>query len=160
LPPAPDTLSTGAVLARLCDGLGFRLHWATEGLREEDIDFRPAEGSLTTRELLQHIHRMVQWVDHCLGGEPASEPRPDFRAERSAALTRIQILSHRLRSMSEKDLAQAELTRGETALPIWNAVNGPLADALTHVGQINTYRRVSGNPSPRINHLLGEQLTE
>ena len=30
--------------------------------------------------------------------------------------------------------------------PVWNIMNGPLADALTHVGQINAWRRLNGNP--------------
>ena len=39
--------------------------------------------------------------------------------------------------------------------PFWHMVNGPLADALTHVGQINTFRRLAGNPCPEANVFKG-----
>jgi hypothetical protein len=39
--------------------------------------------------------------------------------------------------------------------PIWYLINGPLADALTHVGQINAWRRLAGNPCPKVSVFLG-----
>jgi hypothetical protein len=32
------------------------------------------------------------------------------------------------------------------AFPFWNAINGPLSDAIWHTGQIASNRRASGNP--------------
>jgi hypothetical protein len=32
--------------------------------------------------------------------------------------------------------------------PLWNLLNGPLADAINHVGQIVSFRRSAGNPIP------------
>ena len=37
-------------------------------------------------------------------------------------------------------------SRGEREFPFWNQINGPIADALWHVGQVVTHRRTSGNP--------------
>jgi hypothetical protein len=46
---------------------------------------------------------------------------------------------------------------GRTELPIWNLINGPIADALWHTGQIVTFRRSSGNPfNNKVNVLLGK----
>ena len=38
--------------------------------------------------------------------------------------------------------------RGEkqSVSPFWNLLNGPLADALWHTGQVVAFRRASGNP--------------
>jgi hypothetical protein len=49
--------------------------------------------------------------------------------------------------MSDEDLAAVRIrsSRGDT-LPIWNMVNGPLADSLTHIGQILSWRRIAGSP--------------
>jgi hypothetical protein len=33
--------------------------------------------------------------------------------------------------------------------PFWHLINGPMADALTHTGQISSFRRLAGNPAPR-----------
>ena len=36
---------------------------------------------------------------------------------------------------------------GQTSeFPFWNQINGPIADALWHCGQVITFRRSSGNP--------------
>ena len=49
-----------------------------------------------------------------------------------------------------EDLSQFKivLNRGEntTEYPFWNQINGPIADALWHCGQVITFRRSSGNP--------------
>jgi hypothetical protein len=39
-------------------------------------------------------------------------------------------------------------------------INGPLADALTHVGQINAFRRLAGNPTPKARLFTGEPPIE
>ena len=41
--------------------------------------------------------------------------------------------------------------------PFWNNINGPIADALWHAGQIVMLRRMSGNPiNPKVNVFLGK----
>lgn len=49
--------------------------------------------------------------------------------------------------------------RGDTKseLPFWNQINGPISDALWHIGQVVSFRRSSGNPfSPRVSVLTGK----
>ena len=42
-------------------------------------------------------------------------------------------------------------------LPFWYVLNGPLADAIYHTGQIVSFRRTSGNPmNPNVNVLMGK----
>ncbi len=45
--------------------------------------------------------------------------------------------------------------QGGEAFPVWNALNGPLADALTHVGQIAAWRRLAQRPVPRADVFRG-----
>jgi hypothetical protein len=33
-----------------------------------------------------------------------------------------------------------------TEFPFWNQLNGPIADAIWHTGQVVSFRRSSGNP--------------
>ena len=35
---------------------------------------------------------------------------------------------------------------GNVEYPFWNMINGPIADAIYHTGQIVAFRRASGNP--------------
>ena len=49
-----------------------------------------------------------------------------------------------------EDLSQFKIVfnrGGKTSeYPFWNQINGPIADAIWHTGQIITHRRTSGNP--------------
>ncbi|HAP64159.1 MAG TPA: hypothetical protein DCR93_33310 [Cytophagales bacterium] len=57
-------------------------------------------------------------------------------------------------------LAEREMIWGQgenrSTLPFWNVINGPLADAIYHTGQVVSFRRTSGNPLPKgVNVLTG-----
>ena len=43
IPAAPESTTSGNVLARMTQGLGYRYHWATKDLREEDLNYRPTQ---------------------------------------------------------------------------------------------------------------------
>ncbi len=55
----PEVLSGTTVFARFIDGLAFRYHWATDGLRSEDCAFRPSADSMNLLEL-QNLERVVE----------------------------------------------------------------------------------------------------
>ena len=55
LPDYPETYTASTVAARMVDGLGFRYYWATEGLRPEDLAFRPGIEARTSEETIDHI---------------------------------------------------------------------------------------------------------
>ena len=55
IPEYPQEYTANTVAARMVDGLGFRYYWATEGLRQEDLAFRPNEEARTTEETIDHI---------------------------------------------------------------------------------------------------------
>jgi hypothetical protein len=44
---------------------------------------------------------------------------------------------------------------GGKEYPIWYLINGPLSDALTHVGQVASWRRINGNPISGANVFFG-----
>jgi hypothetical protein len=63
---------------------------------------------------------------------------------------------HRLRQhfSTLEDQALAAITIDDH--PFWHILNGPSADILTHVGQINVLRRLAGNPTPKAGLFSGE----
>ena len=160
LPPPPDHVTASTVLARLVDGLGFRYRWATEGLREEDLAFQPGPDCMPARKILEHIRGLVGWVDVCMGGEEEKGAADDDSGEalRESTLRRIEALSQRLKAMSDDRMKSCEVRHPRTGeqFPFWFLINGPLADALTHVGQINAWRRINGNPWPKANVFKGK----
>ena len=64
---------------------------------------------------------------------------------------RVQLLG-----MKDRDLAELVEKRPDgKKVTFWNMINGSLADMLTHVGQINAWRRLAGNPTPKANLFFG-----
>ena len=55
IPPYPTSYTAANVAARMVDGLGFRYYWATEGLTETDLSYKPSQEARTTLETLEHI---------------------------------------------------------------------------------------------------------
>jgi len=55
-------------------------------------------------------------------------------------------------AMSDGDLEKLRIRDK----PFWNLINGPLSDALTHTGRINSFRRLAGNPVAGANVFTGE----
>lgn len=167
LPPPPTNLDGVSALIRLVDGIGFRYRWATEGLRPEDLEFRPCEGSMTIGEVLSHVALLLRWVHGSitrdLDHEPESLEAPDAPdGERLTALRRTTLdtviaLRGALEEIGDGGLAQVTITgsAGRGSLPFWHMINGPLADSLTHVGQISSWRRMAGNPAPGGNPFRG-----
>ena len=156
----PAMATASGVLCRLLDGLGFRYYWATEGLRSADLLFRPTSESMSLGELLRHVYGLVFWVgEHfqASGESEAADRLAEDLSLRPRTLRLLAKLRERVARSSDEQIGRIGVaSRGkDLGLPFWHLVNGPLADALTHVGQINTWRRINGNPSPRANVFLG-----
>lgn len=151
IPTYPDHLSGTSVLTRLLDGLGFRFFWATEGLRPEDYAYRPAKDTMSIEELAIHVWALMNWVSTSALLRPYLKPK-NGAAAREEALVMIYELRETMLAMSDKDLEKLRI-QGK---PFWHLINGPLSDALTHTGQINSFRRLAGNPVAGANVFNGE----
>jgi hypothetical protein len=147
----PAQVGGPSVMARLLDGLGFRFYWATEGLTDLEYAFSPGQGCQSIGQLVGHIWGLTNWVYLAVFGE--GEHRPEgASSQRAHALEMLYELRERLASMDDTALEAITID----GRPFWHMINGPLADALTHVGQINAFRRLAGNPTPRAGLFTGE----
>ena len=151
LPDPPGAAGCGAILSRLVDGIGFRYRWATEGLADADLPFTPAAGCMSLDELLRHIHALLRWIlkgTAILVDHAAMEAAGGI-AIRSNTLLLCRELSGWFARATDREVSQLTVrtSRGD-AFPFWYLVNGPLADALTHIGQVNSWRRIAGKPVP------------
>lgn len=163
IPAPPESYSATNVLSRIVDGLGFRYHWATEGLTDELLDYRPGPSGRSVRETLAHIHNIVHMVEHSLTGDTYEIPEPDLPSEvdvRLATLGALERVSAMLRDADPARLNEwrARFRVGEKDLefPFWNTINGTMSDAIYHVGQIVSHRRAAGLPiDPHVNVFLG-----
>ena len=151
LPDPPGRAGCGAILSRLVDGIGFRYRWATEGLADVDLPFTPAAGCMSLNELLRHIHALLRWIGKETGipADHAAMDAAEGIAIRSNTLLLCREISGRFARATDREVSQLTVrtSHGES-FPFWYLVNGPLADALTHIGQVNSWRRIAGTPAP------------
>ena len=144
---ASEKFTAGTAVSRMIDGLGFRFYWASEGLRNEDLSFKPSEGARTSMETIQHIFGLTNMIHNCITKQQHTNGNPKemtLTELRKSILTRLKEASDILRATN--DISQFKIVMGKTELPFWNQINGPIADAIWHSGQLVSFRRSSGNP--------------
>jgi hypothetical protein len=152
IPDYPDTYTAENVAARLIDGLGFRYYWATEGLRTEDLAYKPSEEGRTSDETLDHLYGLSNVIVNAVLQKPNSRRETEvftYEEKRAATLANIKAASDILKSGDiklEDCLVIFQRDSGTSEFPFWNNINGPISDALWHCGQIVLLRRASGNP--------------
>ena len=152
----PTELTATNTLLRTVEGLAFRYRWATENLSEENIKFRPHPTSMSIEEVNSHIYDLVESTFRVFGGEKQNKDSLNsFKQIRTKSLLILIDLSGKLKKMSDEDLLEIEKNTSRK-LPFWYWINGPIADALTHVGQITSWRRIAGNPQLKgVNVFIG-----
>lgn len=164
IPQAPKNFSASNSICRMIQGLGFRYHWATEGLRAEDLEYRPSDEAQSTLGTIQHIYSLSITILNAAKNKVSEGPRPippDRLDElRRATLDYLQESAELFLNFNEDELYELNIIfeRGgkQSKFPIWNLINGPISDALYHTGQVVSFRRTSGNPiSKGVNVFLG-----
>ncbi|MEN8908100.1 MAG: hypothetical protein ABF289_19275 [Clostridiales bacterium] len=151
----PKSFTASNIIVRMIDGLGFRFYWTTHGLRKKDYEFSPAEGRWSISETVRHIRDLVNWISISFEGKNWPKPENDKKI-REDTLKIMQQLRNLFENSSNEDLDNYRI-RG---MKVWNIINGPLADALEHTGQIEMLRRINGNPPENFNYFLGKPPKE
>ena len=159
LPDTPTHISANNILVRLVDAIGFRLKSATDGLEDDLGDFRVTESAMSIREVTKHIYQLLYWTYNSIDSQVSFDTSLlTVEQFTEGSLQFCSQLSHHLSTMKDEELKSIKihLRRTQTDYTVWYLINGPLADALTHIGQINSWRRAAGNPCPRISPFTGE----
>lgn len=164
IPEAPESYSPTGVVARMVDGLGYRFYWATEGLGEKERTYKPSVEARTLEETVDHMVGLSEMVLNAVSKvdnvRPADRPERTFAEKRNHVLWTLKEASEVLRKADPEALSEFEIVfqNGDSrrSFPFWNVLNGPLADALWHTGQIVSMRRGAGNPvSPKMSVFTG-----
>ncbi len=154
IPNYPEKYTAESVVARMIDGVGFRFYWATEGLRSEDLKFRPTPEARTSEETIDHILGLSTVIINSLKNEVNTRTGEEtsalsFEIKRRKTLENFKMASDILKSGKGKlEDYKIVFKNGDktTEYPFWNQINGPIEDAVWHVGQVVSFRRSSGNP--------------
>jgi len=162
IPEYPTEYTDANVAARMIDGLGFRFYWASEDLRDEDLNYRPTDESRSTSETIDHVlglsHVILNASLKRANGQ-INEAELTFEEKRRQILFNLKKASDILKSTNnlEQHTILFERNGNTSEFPFWNNINGPIADALWHAGQIVMLRRMSGNPiNLKVNVFLGK----
>ncbi|MEC7756090.1 hypothetical protein [Roseivirga sp. UBA1976] len=153
IPDVPEGLYAQQAMARMVDGLGFRFYWASESLRPEDLAFGPEGEGRNVMQTIQHIYGLSVFtmtsLDKTFEAPKAADTYEELRTQ---TLHLIKAISDKLQRMDNASLQKVEVN----GLPFWYLINGPIADAIYHTGQIVLLRRMSGNPTnPKVSVLRG-----
>ena len=123
--------------------IAYRTQKALRGAPVEFADFRAATGVRTPHELLRHMSDVLGYARTMFtGGTWRAHTLPTFAAEIERFheilddLGRL-IARHEFREISPEQLLQ-----------------GPLADVMTHAGQLAMLRRLEGSPVPPENFIV------
>lgn len=126
--------------------VGFRGRIAIADAPEGFADLRVTESSRTPAEILAHIGDLLIGSCHLMRGEFValhSRPLPwDEETERFTGA---------LRQLDDLLASDAPL-----AYPVEKFVQGPVGDALTHVGQLVLLRRIAGSPVRQVPYFTAE----
>ena len=116
--------------------LAYRTQKALRGAPESFASFRVAQYVRTPHELIHHMDSLMGYArTFFIGGEYQQEMLPDFTAE---------IL--RLHATIADVARHLEIGTAFHGITPERMLQGPFADAMTHVGQIAMLRRLADSP--------------
>ncbi|NNC46618.1 MAG: hypothetical protein HKN99_12110 [Winogradskyella sp.] len=153
----PEMATEQTVLARLIESLGFRYYWATEDLRETDLNYQISEASRTTLETVKHIYDLSEIIKNAALNLPNRATTDDlsYTELRTKTLENLKLAESAILKLESLD--EVVLNFGQSKISFWNLINGPITDAVWHCGQISSFRRASGNPiNSKINFFSGK----
>jgi hypothetical protein len=126
--------------------LAYRGGKAVRGVPPDFADFSPAQGCRTPLQILAHIGDLMDWAVSIANGEQ--------RWQDSKPVGWDEEVKHFYRGMEALDACLS------SARPLHSAekllFQGPIADALTHIGQIAILRRLAGCPVKGENYAKAE----
>jgi hypothetical protein len=144
--PAPDPRMTQSrtLLQHFLAALAYRTQKALRDAPGSFADFRITPTSRTPHELVWHMTGLIGYARTMLHGgdfEPPRLPSLDDEIERF----------HDTLAALSRDFGDTSLT---ARISDEQFLQGPLADAMTHVGQLAMLRRVHGTPVPSENFIF------
>src|SRR5437660_7090997 len=134
-----------ALLRHFLAALAYRTQKALRGAPAPFAGFRAGPKVRTPAELVRHMASVLGYArTFFLGGSYRPEPLPDFDAEVRRFHDLLADLARILGEGTPGRITDEQL------------LQGPLADAMTHAGQLALLRRLAGAPVPPENFIYAE----
>jgi len=141
-------MDNNSLLRHTVATLAYRGAKAVREAPEHFAKFSAFPGTRTPAEILAHIGDLLDWALSIVNGQQAWHASPPLPWNEE-----VERFFARLRAFDDQ-LASAE----PAEVPANKLFQGPIADALTHVGQLNMLRRAAGAPVTGENYYVAEIL--
>jgi hypothetical protein len=135
-----------ALLRHTLATLAYRGGKALRGAPAEFAEFRVGAPPRTPGEILAHMGDLLDWSLSIVDGKESWHNSPALTWEQGSArfFAGLEAFDRRLAS------------GGPIECPVERLFQGPIADALTHVGQIAMLRRLAGCPTSGENYFVAD----
>ena len=129
------------VLRHLLATLGYRFSMAVKNAEPGFWLFHPGNNAATPIQLVNHMNHLLLNTEAALiNNEVTRVPKPEQEPHHVAVAEVFEALDR----IDRKLLPTAEETTNHALIDA--LIQGPLSDFLTHVGQLNMIRRITGDP--------------
>ena len=135
------------MLCQFLAAIAYRTQKALRNARQDFGTFNAGSEVRTPLELVRHMTSVLGYArTFFIGGKYRPEPLPDLEAEIDRFHEMIEDLAGNIRS-------GGRYLNGMTPERL---LQGPLADAMTHAGQLAMLRRLAGDAVPPENFILAD----
>jgi hypothetical protein len=125
------------LLEHFLAAIAYRTQKAVRGAPPDFGNFRAAQGVRTPHELVRHMSDVLGYARSRFSGQPfRARLLPTFAEEIARFHAVLEGLAGEIVAANFEDVTPARL------------LQGPLADAMTHAGQLAMLRRLAGAPIP------------
>jgi len=138
------------LLRHFLAALAYRTQKALRDAPASFAEFRAGTNARTPHELVWHMTGVIGYARTMLHGGAFAPPRLETFAEEVARF-------HQALEALHADFADASL---EARITDQQFLQGPLADAMTHAGQLAMLRRLAGSPVASENFVFAEIRTD
>jgi hypothetical protein len=135
------------MLCHFLAAIAYRTQKALRDSRDDFGSFNAGSEARTPTELVRHMTSVLGYArTFFIGGKYRPEPLPDIEAE-------VERFHEMLEDLAENVRSGAKFLGGMTPERL---LQGPLADAMTHAGQLAMLRRLAGDAIPPENFILAD----
>ncbi|TFG66142.1 MAG: hypothetical protein E4H28_02700 [Gemmatimonadales bacterium] len=131
------------LLRHFLAAIAYRTQKAVRDAPDEFADFRAAPGVRTPHQLVRHMSDVLGYARTTFQGGT-------WRARTLSGFSEEIARFHQLLGSLGEDIETADFGRVTPG----QLLQGPLADAMTHAGQLAMLRRLSGSPIPPENFIV------
>ena len=143
--PIPVTDVDRRLLKHALAAIAYRAQKAVTGAPESFADFRAGPGVRTPHQLVRHMSDVLGYARMTFSeGQWRAHTLPTFAEEIARFHEQLEMLGQAIAGEEFLKFTPDQL------------LQGPIADTMTHVGQLAMLRRLSGSPIPPENFIVAD----